>query len=274
MHFNDKALAIRPVDGQVVQRDPLCMTCKEKIEPGKINYLHAGYDDVQKKTILEVCPTCSAGTARAIQSKKQTELLTQMFGGAGIPWRMSRWDFDSYPVGGDQRAKGQIQEFVQRHLDGDEWSKRMIYLVGNPGQGKTGLAISALKQILHAGHSGLYCIVAELMMKLQGCHNRNTDIYEDDLLSAVCRVQWLVLDDLAVEKGSAYVMKSLYLIIQKRADLGFYTIFTSNLTTTDLERLWRPDDCEEGHFHDGVRLVERVREYAEGCAVVGENLRA
>lgn len=273
MHFNEKALAIRPVNGQVVQRDPLCMTCKTKIEPGKINYLKDDYDDVAKKTILKPCPTCSAETARAIQSKKQTELLTQMFGDAGIPWRMARWDFDSYPEDGDQRAKGQVQEFVQRHLDGDAWSKRMLYLIGPTGGGKTGLAISALKQVLHAGKRGLYVIAAELMMKLQGCHNRNTDIYEDDLLSAITRVQWLVLDDLGVEKGSAYVMKSLYLIIQKRADLGLYTVITSNLGTTDLERLWRPANCKEGDFHDGVRIVERIREYAEGCAVTG-NLRA
>ncbi len=276
MHFDDKALAIRPVQGEVIPPQPrktLCMTCKQTIEPGKINRLRGGYDWQAMKTVEVVCPSCSSETARQQTSKKQTELLIQIFGDAAIPWRMRNFEFETYPEDGDQRAKGQVQAFVERHLASDMWSKRMLYLVGPTGGGKTGLAISALKQVLHAGKKGLYVIVAELMMKLQGCFNRNSDIYEDELLSAICRVEWLILDDLGVEKGSAYVMRSLYLIIQKRADLGLYTIITSNLTTTELEDLWRPSDIEEKGFHDGVRIVERLREYAEGCAVVG-NLRA
>lgn len=278
MHSSDftKALAVRPVQGEVIpppQKKTLCMTCKQSIEPGKINKLRGGYDWETMKTIEVVCPSCSADAARQITTKKQTELLMQIFGDAAIPWRMRDFSFESYPASGDQRAKGQVQAFVDRHLEGDMWSKRMLYLIGPTGGGKTGLAVSALKQVLHAGKKGLYVIVAELMMKLQGCFNRKSDIYEDDLLSAICRIEWLILDDLGVEKGSAYVMRSLYLIIQKRADLGLYTVITSNLTTTELEDLWRPDKAEEGCFHDGVRIVERLREYAEGCAVVG-NLRA
>jgi DNA replication protein DnaC len=274
MHF-DKALAVRPAQGQAIPPRPqktLCMRCKQEIVPGQVNHINGGYDDVAKKTILQPCPLCSAQTAQRLASKKQTELLIQIFGDAAIPWRMRNFEFESYPERGDQRAKGQVQAFVERHLDGDMWSKRMLYMVGPTGGGKTGLAVSALKQVLHAGKKGLYVIVAELMMKLQSCFNRNSDIYEDDLLSAICRVEWLILDDLGVEKGSAYVMRSLYLIIQKRADLGLYTVITSNLTTTELEELWRPDAVAQG-FHDGVRIVERLREYAEGCAVVG-NLRA
>jgi DNA replication protein DnaC len=260
-------------------QEAICITCKMPLKEGQINYVRAGYDWEKMKTIIKPCPACSTETARRETAKRESEVLARIFGGAHIPWRARGWTFANYPDDADQQARACVQDFVFRHLEGDEWSKRFLYLAGATGRCKTSLAISALKEALKVGRSGLYVMTAELMVKLQASFKASSDYNQDELLQAVSSVEWLVLDDLAVESGSdqktsAYTLKSLYLIIQKRADKGLYTIITSNLTPSDLERYWRPAGLQEGQFHEGSRIIERLREYAEGCAVHGRNSRA
>lgn len=276
---------VRPPGERVVPRvskiprpsEVTCITCKLPMKRGIINYVSAGYDRERMKSILKPCPTCSGDQAQRASAKRQAELVTRLFGGAAIPWRARDWDFSNYPADADQYAKEQVQRFVSRHLSGDQASKRFLFLCGATGRCKTSLAISALKEALIAGRSGLYVVTAELIVKLQSTFHRDAEVSQDEVLTAVSSVEWLVLDDLALEseerRVSSYVLRNLYLLIQKRADAGLYTILTSNLGPMDLERYWRPPGLREGQFHEGVRIVERLREYCEGYAVSGKNQR-
>ena len=271
-------LSTRPVHGVVVRAVPNeCCTCKHPIEDGVINYVHGGYDLTNMKTIIKPCPTCSTDVALHIASRREAEAVARVFGGAQIPWRAQAWSFDNYPADADQHARIAVQNFVQRHLAGDQKNKRMLYLGGATGRCKTSLSLCALKEALAAGESGLYVMTAKLMIMLQSSF-RTKDTPEDVMLNAISSVKWLVLDDLAVESGtdarvSAHTLKSLYLIIQERADKGLYTILNSNLSLKDLEAYWRPATCAPGQFHEGVRIIERLREYCEGVSVAGRNQR-
>lgn len=279
-----KELIVRPVNGVVVPRespiprpsDVTCFQCKFPMSKETINYISSGYDWVRMKAVIRPCPTCSGYKAQRMRARRDAESLARIFGGAAIPWRARDWEFANYPADADQNAKFQAEAFVRRHLAGDQTSKRFLFLCGPTGRCKTSLAICVLKEALKAGKSGLYVIVAELMIKLQATFNRDSDISQDELLNAVNRVDWLVLDELALEsqqKTSSYVLRMLYLIIQKRADMGLYTVITSNLSPRDLERSWRPTGLQEGQFHEGLRISERLREYCEGVSVAGRNQR-
>lgn len=263
--------------GGVREVENTCCTCKRAIEDGVINYVHGGYDLTNMRTIIKPCPTCSNDVAIQLSARRESEAVARVFGGAQIPWRSRDWSFDNYPVDADQHARIAVQNFVQRHLAGDQTSKRMLYLGGATGRCKTSLSLCALKEALAAGESGLYVITAKLMVMLQSSF-RLKDTPEDTMLNAISSVRWLVLDDLAVESGtdarvSAHTLKSLYLIIQERADKGLYTIVNSNLSLKDLEIYWRPATCVDGQFHEGVRIIERLREYCEGVSVAGRNQR-
>lgn len=254
-----------------------CMTCKRPVVKGTINYVWGGYDMTNHRTILKPCPTCSIVVASHVAARKESEAVARVFGGAQIPWRSENWSFDNYPSDADQKARIQVQDFAYRHLAGDHNSKRMLYLGGATGRCKTSLALCVLKEALKAEQSGLYVITAKLMTKLQSSYH--TAITADQMIDAVSEVKWLVLDDLAVESGqdkgvSAHTLKSLYIILQERADRGLYTVITSNLSLKDLEKYWRPAGCVEGQFHEGMRITERLREYCEGLTVAGRNQRA
>lgn len=257
---------------------PMCPKCECPVKEGVINYVKEAYDWQHMRSRLLPCPVCSADTAQRKSSQRELDAITKAFGEARIPWRMRDWSFDSFPPRGDQFAKANVQVFVTRHLAGDLRSKRFVYIGGQTGRGKTSLAVSALKVALSASHTGLYVLTTELMTKLRASFHSNSAYTEDELLQAITHVQWLVLDDLAVESDrkrevSEYILRSLYLIIQKRADLGLYTLITSNLSIRDLEAYWRPPGVEEGQFYEARRITERLREFCDGWTVKGDNLR-
>jgi DNA replication protein len=254
-----------------------CSTCKNigRVKKASIDDpslsefgSHTGFRNIEIP-----CPVCSPAR-RAKQSEAlQTRLVDQLFGGSQIPFKARNWGFDSFPATGDQEAKALVELFVNIHGDmQDQEEKRGLYLAGPLGRGKTGLAICALKAFIQAGHLSLFVSTPDLMDRLRATFNKDSDENQDELLRIVTEVPFLILDDLGVEKPTSYVLGRFYLIVDKRQSRGLYTIFTSNLTTADLETYWRPDNIPVG-FHEGQRVIERIREYCSGVNIKGKNLR-
>jgi len=264
------------VPAKVTQKQsyPICPTCGCEMTGVKrwvksysdLGDKHFGYKEVP-------CPTCSADADALKEARERAALIEKLFHGSQIPWHARTWEFNTFPADADKAALNAVQEFVQRHLDGDEYSKRGLYIGGPAGRCKTSLAISALKVAMRAGHSGLFIMTMELMDKLRATFGKEQSVSQDQILDAVNSVTWLVLDDLAVERPSPYVIEKMYFIIEKRRSQGLYTIITSNLNTSKLEEYWRPDGVAEGAFHPGIRVVERIREYCDGCMMRGRNQR-
>lgn len=262
--------------GQVLERaSHRCQLC---YSPDDLNVHHRTYkrrgnEDLGDLTVL--CKVCHERFHdRMPIDLYQARLIESVYGNANIPYKARNWEFSTFPSAVDQKAKYQIEQFVQFHKDGkDEYEKRAIYISGKLGTGKTGLAICALKEFIKAGHLALFVSILDLVDRLRTSYGRNVDETQDELLKAVTEVPFLVLDDLGVEKPTAYVLERLYLIVDKRQSKELYTIFTSNLSTKDLEAYWRPSDVQEGMFHPGLRIVERIREYCQGVSIRGGNLR-
>ena len=222
------------------------------------------------KSVLVPCPVCT-GARKARQSEvQQARLVERLFGGSDIPYKAQKWTFESYPDEGDQNAKAVVEHFVQAHATLD---KRGLYLSGHMGGGKTGLAICALKAFIRLGYLSLFVSTPELMDRLRATFGKDSGENQDELLKVVTEVPFLVLDDMGVEKPTPYVLEKFYLIVDKRQSRGLYTIFTSNMSTKDLEAYWRPGDIPEGKFHPGMRIVERIREYCAGVSFRRGNLR-
>ena len=259
----------------------ICPTCKVPFKEGEYGWVkeyapHADHSKCLQRFgyCVVPCPTCSGDALQRIAAKKQAELVARLFGGADIPYDARTWTFSNFPVDADKDALATAKTFVARHLAGlDETVKRGLFLGGESGRGKTSLAISALKAIMEQGHIGLFVMSTELFKRIRATFNKASHETEDELLRAVTQVPWLVLDDLGVEGTTEFILGELYYIIQKRRQQGLYTIFTSNLSMSDLGRRWKPADVEEGQFNAGVRIVERIKEYCVGVSVKSRNLR-
>jgi DNA replication protein DnaC len=222
------------------------------------------------RSVLVPCPACIGGR-RAKQSEvRQAQLVERLFGGSQIPYKAETWTFESYPREGDQHAKALVEHFVGNHANEN---KRGLYLSGHMGRGKTGLAICALKAFIRMGYLSLFVSTPDLMDRLRATFGQTAEESQDELLKVITEVPFLVLDDMGVEKPTTYVLEKFYLIVDKRQSRGLYTVFTSNMSTSDLEAYWRPVDVPEGKFHAGMRIVERIREYCSGVSFRGGNLR-
>lgn len=224
---------------------------------------------------------------------KLKQRVNELFGGAHIPHDLQTCSFETYgrfPLSEQQRhAALQVQAFVLQRLDGRySGHKRGLYLYGSWGLGKTGLAISALRQAIATGKSGLYLSTAEVFsilyesiaanQRLMRGYGDGEDKEEESAGSTVLRlmerVSWLVLDDLGVECGSRFVVSHLYRIIEgRRSQPGLYTIFTSNKDAKGLEQHWRPESLRAAAFDDCYRVIERLGEYCVPIHLVGQSLR-
>ena len=247
-----------------------CSICKSRGFTRNIDYGEYGVN----KSVLTPCPVCIGKQRTHDVATRQANLVHRLFGGPQIPHKAVHWRFDTFPSEGDQAAKAIVEEFVRTHKEGkDETAKRGLYIAGKLGRGKTGLSICALKEFIEAGMLSLFVSTPELMDRLRASMSKGSEDNQDELLKVVTEVPFLALDDLGVEKPTTYVLEKFYLIIDKRQSRGLYTIFTSNLSTKDLEAYWRPSDVEPGMFHAGMRIIERIREYCQGLNIRGSNLR-
>ena len=263
-------------DGEVIKFDKTmiepavkCKTCKDA------GWTREASNDPQlsHRSVLVPCPTCSPARRVAQSEALQAKLVDRLFGGSQIPFKARDWSFDTFPASGDQNAKAMVKLFVETHKSmQDQTEKRGLYLAGLLGRGKTGLSICALKAFIQSGRLSLFVSTPELMDRLRATFGKDSDESQDELLKIITEVPFLVLDDLGVEKPTTYVLERFYLIVDKRQSKGLYTIFTSNMSTIDLEKYWRPTDVPSG-FHAGQRVIERIREYCVGVSIKGQNLR-
>src|SRR5882757_11504 len=251
--------------------EAICSVCKNVGRTRSSEFgAHTGF-----KSIEVPCPRCAPRRRALSAATRQAQLVERVFGGSQIPYRARDWDFATFPAEGDQDAKATVEQYVDAHKAGkDERTKRGLFIAGKLGRGKTGLAICALKEFIEAGQLSLFVSVPDLMDRLRAAaFSKDADESPDELLKAVTDVPFLAFDDLGVEKPTAYVLEKFYLIFDKRLSRGLYTLFTSNLSTKDLEAYWRPPGVQDGVFHPGQRIVERIREYCGGVSIRGGNLR-
>lgn len=122
----------------------------------------------------------------------------------------------------------QAYEAAKRVADGETWS---LVMVGEPGTGKTHLAIAALL----AFGRGQFWKVADLLDEI-----RQRAYGEGEGAAAVLAeyrhlTGVLVLDDMGTQKVTDWVGETLYRILDSRYEMRLPTVITSNRPFSDLD---------------------------------------
>ncbi len=250
----------------------ICQTCKCEITSenmhGWVRDRNFGPETNWKQRILP-CSTCSdKATARAFSAK-----VARLFADANIPARARAWNFSTTPGDVDQSAIARCANFSNK-----QHGEHGLYLFGDFGCGKTGLAISIIQAAMYREEDALFIRSLDLIDRLRDFIAHHSG---DDLLNMVKSVRWLALDDFATERPTDFVLEKLQIILENRRDNGLYTIVTSNYNYRELEARWRSYQTKDGErveikagtMHAGRRLLERIAEYCLPVAVRGRNLR-
>ncbi|MDR1989916.1 MAG: ATP-binding protein [Acidobacteriaceae bacterium] len=134
-----------------------------------------------------------------------------------------------------------------------------LLLEGQPGVGKTHLAVAVLKQIIQTtGARGLFYDTRDLLRVIRSTYDPSIRTTEIEILRPVMTADILVLDDLGAEKTSEWVEETMNLIVNTRYNERRLTIFTTNFEDT-------PDDTDPNTltFRIGHRMRSRLHEMCE-----------
>jgi DNA replication protein DnaC len=140
---------------------------------------------------------------------------------------------------------------------------------GQPGVGKTHLAVAVLKQVIQTvGARGLFYDTRDLLRVIRSTYDPAIRTTELEVLRPVMTADLLVLDDLGAEKTSEWVEETMNLIVNTRYNEKRLTIFTSNFQDI-------PDDREPNSlvFRIGHRMRSRLHEMCEFVALDAADYR-
>lgn len=146
---------------------------------------------------------------------------------------------------------------------------RGLFLEGQPGVGKTHLAVAVLKQVIQTTNArGLFYDTRELLKTIRSTYDAAIQATEVSVLRPVMTCDLLVLDDLGAEKTSEWVDETMNLIVNTRYNERRLTIFTSNYPDI-------PDDTDPNSllFRIGSRMRSRLHEMCEFVVMDGADYR-
>jgi DNA replication protein DnaC len=162
-----------------------------------------------------------------------------------------------------------------------------VYLWGNPGSGKSVMAVKLMistmvklawlpttqeeiretltsETLPYFAQQFRFEPVPHLLQSLRmGLRNEDPEIPER--VEMLKRVKYLILDDIGVECGTAWVYETLYQLVDARYARILPTVFTSNLSLNELGRRLGDE-----------RLVSRIREMCGDLGIIhlkGPDLR-
>lgn len=144
-----------------------------------------------------------------------------------------------------------------------------LFLEGQPGVGKTHLAVAVLKQVIQTtGARGLFYDTRDLLRVIRSTYDPSIRTTELEVLRPVMTADMLVLDDLGAEKTSEWVEETMNLIVNTRYNERRVTIFTSNYEDI-------PDDTDPNAllFRIGHRMRSRLHEMCEFAVMDGADYR-
>lgn len=193
-----------------------------------------------------------------------SRLLTE----AAIPPRYRGCDLDTFRDYNDSLVVAVTK--AKALVDAFPIVDRGLLFLGQPGIGKTHLAVSILKHVVQrTGANARFYDTRKLLALIRDTYNPVVKTTEASVIRPVMDSEFLVLDDLGAERPTEWVEETMNLIINTRYNMKRVTVFTSNYPL----RATPGSHAETLVERIGVRIYSRLFEMCEFVEMRGVHFR-
>ena len=147
--------------------------------------------------------------------------------------------FDNFVVPGPEnpiarRELTTVLMAVKRYVDHfPDDSRPGLLLVGEPGSGKTHLAVAALRKIVEKGFECLFCDYQNLLDRIRSGYDPSSNSSDKEAYRVALDTEVLLLDDLGAHRVTDWVEDTVNSIVTYRCNHRKPLIATTNVPDAD-----------------------------------------
>ena len=260
----DKRYTLSNQEGKLRAKLCECFLCEECDGAGRVFH-----QDDRGVAFLSDCTYCFI-------LRKRLRLLND----SGIPGKFASSSLNIYqPIGlQNKKALSRTRDFLDDFKEVPQEPHRGLIFMGGPGQGKTHLVVSILKQlILEEEVDGKFVDFFQLLSDIR--HGYSHDQSEMSLIEPYLKSRVLIIDELAKGRNNEWEQTILDQFISSRYNAADkITLFTTNYTdqstlSSDVVGQKGPFDQQSLAEKVGERIFSRLTQMCDFIKMEGDDYR-